>query len=269
MASFYINETQLGTNSSCNWCGGKGARKVFIDQRKIIRLGKMMQTQVEEHLCSVFPKDDGLFSNYYTEESSYKFCGHVLKITQNFSASLGVAALVWDAGLALCQYFEKQKMSFCGRKVIELGAGTGIVGILAVLLGGDVTITDLPQALKQIENNVLANIPSSCAHRSRVRALSWGSNHSHFPTDYDFVLGSDIVYLPETYTSLIHTLRHLSAQRATIYLSSKMRREHATVSFYEEILPQHFQCQLLHRNEEKNINLYKITKKEPKVREQE
>ncbi|GCC19874.1 hypothetical protein chiPu_0021185 [Chiloscyllium punctatum] len=137
------------------------------------------------------------------------------------------------------------------------------------LSGGDVTITDLPQALKQIENNVLANIPSSCAHRSRVRALSWGSNHSHFPTDYDFVLGSDIVYLPETYTSLIHTLRHLSAQRATIYLSSKMRREHATVSFYEEILPQHFQCQLLHRNEEKNINLYKITKKEPKVREQE
>ncbi|XP_048474771.1 EEF1A lysine methyltransferase 3 [Rhincodon typus] len=221
----------------------------------------MMQTQVEEYLSCVFPKDDGLFSEYYTEESSYKFCGHVLKITQNFSASLGVAAPVWDAGLALCQYFEDQKMSFCGRKVIELGAGTGIVGILAVLLGGDVTITDLPQALKQIENNVLANIPSSCAHRCQVCALSWGNNHSHFPTDYDFVLGSDIVYLPETYASLIHTLQHLSAQRATIYLSSKMRREHATVFFYEEILPQHFQCQLLYRNEEKNINLYKITKK--------
>ncbi|XP_041036237.1 EEF1A lysine methyltransferase 3-like [Carcharodon carcharias] len=228
----------------------------------------MMQTHMEEHLCGVFPKDDGLFSDYYTEESSYEFCGHVLKITQNFSADLGVAAPVWDSALALCRYFEEQKMSFWERKVIELGAGTGIVGILAVLLGGDVTITDLPHALKQIENNVLANVPSSWAHRCQVRALSWGRNHSRFPTDYNFVLGSDIVYLPETYASLVQTLRHLSAQRATIYLSSKMRREHATASFYEEILPRHFQCQLLYRNEEQNINLYKVTKKEPSAREQ-
>ncbi|XP_067880588.1 EEF1A lysine methyltransferase 3-like [Heterodontus francisci] len=228
----------------------------------------MMQSQVEEHLCSVFPVDDGLFSDYYTEESSYEFCGHVLKITQNFSADLGVAAAVWDAGLALCQYFEEQKMSFCGRKVIELGAGTGIVGILAVLLGGDVTITDLPHTLKQIENNVSANIPSSWAHRSQVCALSWGCDHSRFPIDYDIVLGSDIVYLPETYASLVQTLQHLSAQRGTIYLSSKMRREHETVSFYEKILPQHFQCQLVHRNEEQNINLYKMTKKEPSAGQQ-
>ncbi|XP_067832588.1 EEF1A lysine methyltransferase 3-like [Heptranchias perlo] len=222
----------------------------------------MMQAKVEEHLCSVFPKDDSLFSDYYTEECSYKFCGHVLKITQNFSADLGVAAPVWDASLALCQYFEEQKTSFCGRKVIELGAGTGIVGILAVLLGGEVTITDLPHALKQIESNVSANVPTSWAHRSQVRALSWGCDHTRFPTDYDFVLGSDIVYLPETYSSLIQTLRHLGGRSATIYLSSKMRMEHETISFYEEILPQHFKCQLLYRNEEQNINLYKVTKKD-------
>uniref|UniRef100_UPI00398F3998 elongation factor Ts, mitochondrial isoform X7 n=1 Tax=Pristiophorus japonicus TaxID=55135 RepID=UPI00398F3998 len=221
----------------------------------------MMQTQVEEHLWSVFPMDDGLFSDYYTEESSYEFCGHVLKITQIFSADLGVAAPVWDAGLALCQYFEEQKTSFCGKKVIELGAGTGIVGILAVLLGGDVTITDLPCALKQIKNNISANVPSSCAHRSQVCALSWGRDHGRFPTDYDFVLGTDIVYLPETYSSLVQTLQHLAAHRATIYLASKMRREHETLLFYEEILPRHFQCQLLCRNEEQNINLYKVTKK--------
>ncbi|GCB65546.1 EEF1A lysine methyltransferase 3-like [Scyliorhinus torazame] len=221
----------------------------------------MMQPQVDEHLCSVFPNEVGLFSDYYTEESSYQFCGHVLKITQNFSADLGVAAPVWDSALALCQYFEEQKVSFCERKVIELGAGTGIVGILAVLLGGDVTITDLPHALKQIENNVLANVPSSWAHRCQVRALSWGRNHRHFPSDYSIVLGSDIVYLPETFSSLVQTLQHLSAERATIYLSSKMRSEHATDYFYKEILPLHFQCQLLSRNEEQNINLYKVTKK--------
>ncbi|XP_067880595.1 EEF1A lysine methyltransferase 3-like isoform X3 [Heterodontus francisci] len=137
-----------------------------------------------------------------------------------------------------------------------------------VPIGGDVTITDLPHTLKQIENNVSANIPSSWAHRSQVCALSWGCDHSRFPIDYDIVLGSDIVYLPETYASLVQTLQHLSAQRGTIYLSSKMRREHETVSFYEKILPQHFQCQLVHRNEEQNINLYKMTKKEPSAGQQ-
>ncbi|XP_051865699.1 EEF1A lysine methyltransferase 3-like isoform X2 [Pristis pectinata] len=164
--------------------------------------------------------------------------------------------------LALCRYFAEQKISFRRRKVIELGAGTGIVGILAVLLGGDVTFTDLPRALKEIESNISVNVPSSCIHCSRVRALSWGHNHTWFPGDYDFVLGSDIVYLPEIYPLPVRTLRHLSAQSATVYLSSKMRREHRTISFYEEILPQHFQCRLLHRNEEQNINLYKATQQE-------
>lgn len=37
--------------------------------------------------------------------------------------------------LALCQYFEEQQLDFQGKQVIELGAGTGIVGILATLLG--------------------------------------------------------------------------------------------------------------------------------------
>lgn len=35
--------------------------------------------------------------------------------------------------LSLCNYFENQKVDFRDKKVIELGAGTGIVGILAAL----------------------------------------------------------------------------------------------------------------------------------------
>uniref|UniRef100_A0A2K5S7M9 EEF1A lysine methyltransferase 3 n=1 Tax=Cebus imitator TaxID=2715852 RepID=A0A2K5S7M9_CEBIM len=35
--------------------------------------------------------------------------------------------------LSLCNYFESQNVDFRGKKVIELGAGTGIVGILAAL----------------------------------------------------------------------------------------------------------------------------------------
>ncbi|XP_062059317.1 EEF1A lysine methyltransferase 3 isoform X3 [Lepus europaeus] len=82
---------------------------------------------------SVFPRELGLFADSYTERSRFCFCGHALSITQNFGSRLGVAARVWDAALSLCNYFEKQNVDFRGKKVIELGAGTGIVGILAAL----------------------------------------------------------------------------------------------------------------------------------------
>uniref|UniRef100_A0A8C9LU47 Elongation factor Ts, mitochondrial n=3 Tax=Colobinae TaxID=9569 RepID=A0A8C9LU47_9PRIM len=84
---------------------------------------------------SVFPREVGLFADSYSEKSQFCFCGHVLTITQNFGSRLGVAARVWDAALSLCNYFESQNVDFRGKKVIELGAGTGIVGILAALQG--------------------------------------------------------------------------------------------------------------------------------------
>ncbi|XP_029450794.1 EEF1A lysine methyltransferase 3 [Rhinatrema bivittatum] len=209
----------------------------------------------------VFPRDErALFSDTYTEESRYQFCGRELTISQTFGARLGVAAPVWEAALTLCGYFEAEKMNFSGKKVIELGAGTGIVGILAVLLGGNVTITDLPHALKQIQENVLSNVPYHYPAQPRVCALAWGQDQDSFPTDYDFILGADIVYLKETYPLLIRTLRHLCGSQCTIYLSSKMRQEHGTVSFYEEILPQHFLSELVYRNDSENVNIYRVTR---------
>ncbi|XP_043744618.1 EEF1A lysine methyltransferase 3 isoform X1 [Cervus elaphus] len=84
---------------------------------------------------SVFPREVGLFADCYSEKSRFCFCGHVLNITENFGSRLGVAARVWDAALSLCSYFESHNVDFRGKKVIELGAGTGIVGILAALQG--------------------------------------------------------------------------------------------------------------------------------------
>ncbi|XP_031796918.1 EEF1A lysine methyltransferase 3 isoform X2 [Sarcophilus harrisii] len=159
--------------------------------------------------------------------------------------------------LSLCSYFEKKNLDFRGKKVIELGAGTGIVGILAALQGGDVTITDLPLALEQIQGNVQANVP--VGGRAQVRPLAWGLDQGVFPEDYDLVLGADIVYLEQTFPLLLGTLRHLCGPNGTIYLASKMREEHRTGSFFHDMLPQHFQLELAQRDEEENINIYRAT----------
>ncbi|XP_075055431.1 EEF1A lysine methyltransferase 3 [Mixophyes fleayi] len=217
-----------------------------------------MHCEETSALMEVLPRDSGsLFSDTYTEENRYEFCGQELRITQHYGASLGVAAQVWDAALHLCEYFEEQKLNFKGKKIIELGAGTGIVGILVSLLGGHVTLTDLPQILPQIKKNVSANVPSD--HLLNVSALSWGLDQELFPQDYDFVVGADIVYLKETYDLLLHTLQHLCGPRTTIFLSSKMRQEHGTLDFFQDILPQHFNLELVKRNVEKDLNLYRVT----------
>lgn len=45
----------------------------------------------------MLPVDDGLFADTFSDDSVYKFIGQELKISQVFSANLGVAAPVWDA----------------------------------------------------------------------------------------------------------------------------------------------------------------------------
>uniref|UniRef100_A0A8B9QHX9 EEF1A lysine methyltransferase 3 n=1 Tax=Apteryx owenii TaxID=8824 RepID=A0A8B9QHX9_APTOW len=129
----------------------------------------------------------------------------------------------------------------------------------AARAGGDVTITDLPVALEQIRENVRRNVPATLAPQPRVRALSWGLDHGAFPSGYDVVLGADIVYLRETFPLLLGTLRHLCGPRSVAYLASKMRQEHGAGLFFDTLLPLHFLAELVHRDEEQNINIYRVT----------
>ncbi|XP_051869542.1 EEF1A lysine methyltransferase 3-like [Pristis pectinata] len=192
--------------------------------------------------------------------NNFDFCGFSLKIARMMDPRLGISSYIWDAGISLCQYFEKEDVTFTGKKVIELGSGTGIVGILAALLGGHVTITDKPDTLKQINSNISINVPFACRHRLKVRPLTWGEDQTKFPTDYDFILGSDIVYSSVCYPALLETLRYLCNQGTTIYLSSELRTGNGSIPFHDVILPDYFNCEVVTRLEPKCIAVYKLTK---------
>ncbi|XP_074989721.1 LOW QUALITY PROTEIN: EEF1A lysine methyltransferase 3 [Calonectris borealis] len=208
-------------------------------------------------LRSVFPRDPALFADAFPVERRYRLCGRVLRIAQHHGPRLGLAASVWEAALSLCRFLEEQRFDFRGRRVIELGAGTGIVGILAALLGGDVTITDQPAALEQIRENVRLNFPA--APRPRVRALVWGQDEGSFPREYEVILGSDIVYHPPSFPPLLGTLRHLCGPRSLALLCAKMRGEGGARRFFRQMLPPYFRIQLLRREPEEEIEIYRVT----------
>ncbi|XP_041035214.1 EEF1A lysine methyltransferase 3-like [Carcharodon carcharias] len=214
-----------------------------------------MTTQPKSNGTHVLPEDKDLITQH-----GYKACGFVLNIGLYSFTEIGFGSIVWDAALALLQYFEEQKMSFVQKKVIELGSGTGILGILTVLLGGDVTITDKPEVLKQMEWNVAVNIPSSCRSRIKVRALSWGYDHTSFPSDYDYILCADIMYDSESFPLILKTLLHLSNENTIIYFASTMSIGHGLINSGYKFLSQHFNSKLVYRNEAKDVRVYKMTK---------
>nr|XP_033801002.1 protein N-lysine methyltransferase METTL21A isoform X2 [Geotrypetes seraphini] len=156
---------------------------------------------------------------FHQSLASFSFASHSIHIKQNWK-QLGVAAVA----VVLCTYLEMGAVNLQGRSVIELGAGTGLVGIVAALLGAHVTITDRQVALEFLESNIQANLPTTLQHKVVVKELTWGHNLGNFSPDaFDLIVGSDIIYLEETFLDLLQTLEHLSLEQTLILLSCRIR----------------------------------------------
>lgn len=79
-------------------------------------------------------------NNYFTRDVE-KNDGSVLKIKQCFKGDVG--CVVWDAAIVLSKYLETKPLydpcsgvnMWASKNILELGAGTGVVGLMAASLG--------------------------------------------------------------------------------------------------------------------------------------
>eukprot|EP00635_Sarcinochrysidales_sp_CCMP3193_P006076 CAMPEP_0118908232 /NCGR_PEP_ID=MMETSP1166-20130328/11336_1 /TAXON_ID=1104430 /ORGANISM="Chrysoreinhardia sp, Strain CCMP3193" /LENGTH=233 /DNA_ID=CAMNT_0006847619 /DNA_START=77 /DNA_END=779 /DNA_ORIENTATION=+ len=80
----------------------------------------------------------------------------------------GTSSSVWDAGVVLAKFLEREPPA--GLDVVELGCGTGFVGLCAETLGARrVTLTDLPSCLALAKRN---------CPRCHVMPLPWGTTEN-------------------------------------------------------------------------------------------
>ncbi|XP_047311819.1 protein-lysine methyltransferase METTL21C [Impatiens glandulifera] len=99
-------------------------------------------------------------------------------------------------------------------RILELGSGTGLAGIaMAAVLKADVTVTELPHVIENLQYNVEANSEMVTKHGGSIvaAALAWGEI-DHMETvgrDFDLIIASDVVYHNHLYDPLIQTLRYL------------------------------------------------------------
>ncbi|XP_074047612.1 protein N-lysine methyltransferase METTL21A [Macrotis lagotis] len=194
--------------------------------------------------------------------ATYTFVNHQIQIKQDWK-ELGVAAVVWDAAVVLCTYLEMGAFNLQGCSAIELGAGTGLVGIVAALLGAHVTITDRKIALEFLKSNVQANLPLDIQPKAVVKELTWGQNLGNFSSEkFDLILGADIIYLEETFVDLLQTLEYLCTDHSIILLSCRIRYERD--QNFLKMLGKHFTVLKVHYDPEKDVYIYKAHRRSHK-----
>ncbi len=99
----------------------------------------------------------------------------------------GVA--LWPAAIALAHEVASRGDAFRGRRVLELGAGTGLPGIVAASFGGQVVQTDRHElALSMCRRNGELNGAQTIDYRL-ADWTTWSD-----ATHYEWILGSDILY---------------------------------------------------------------------------
>lgn len=96
---------------------------------------------------------------------------------------------LWPSAIALSLEISTRADAFAGRSVLELGAGTGLPGIVAATLGGRVLQTDRDELAMQLcERNGGRNGAANLSYRL-ADWTAWEVNEA-----FDWILGADILY---------------------------------------------------------------------------
>lgn len=124
--------------------------------------------------------------------------------------------VLWPAAIALAH--EVAARALAGRHILELGAGTGLPGLVAASLGARVVQTDRQQlALHVCRQNAARNGVTSIDHRT-ADWTAWTDTDR-----YDLILGSDILYAESLHPHLARIFDANLAPGGTVLLSDPFR----------------------------------------------
>lgn len=177
---------------------------------------------------------------------------------------------LWNSGLQLAEFIEGDgDWDVRGKKVLELGAGTGLSGIVAARAGAqEVIITDYPapEVLANIKTNVTKNVPTakpttetgaptSCS----VHGHEWGelSESDSFVQEhkgsFDIILVADCLWMPWQHENLMKSISWFLKPTGKAWVVAGFHTGRAKMSnfFIAETLASH------------NLEIESITERDP------
>jgi len=132
-------------------------------------------------------------------------------------ARLPFGVMLWPSAIALAH--EVASRPFAGKRVLELGAGTGLPGIVAASLGAQVVETDRQRLVLHVcRTNAERNGLTTLEHRE-ADFTAWDDRSA-----YDCILGSDILYADGLHPHLRAIFEGNLAEGGTILLADPFRK---------------------------------------------
>ena len=152
-----------------------------------------------------------------------------MDVVRDEAAQLGVTAdrelypfglMIWESAVVLADVMDERGQQLHGRKILELGCGVGLPGLVAQQQGAHVVQTD---------HDALAL--ALCRHNAALNRITgveqfvgdW-QDWTHAQR-YDLVIGADIIYDTADYEVLEKVFRNTVAPRGEILLTDPMRQQ--------------------------------------------
>lgn len=133
---------------------------------------------------------------------------------------LPYGAMLWPSSIALAHDLFARSEQLADKRVLELGAGTGLPGIVAESLGASVLQVDRNQVALHL---CRMNAQRNANQRVQVREEDWESFHSE--TAFDFIIGADVLYAASLHERLRAICEANLAPRGTVLFADPLRAE--------------------------------------------
>mmetsp|Transcript_3248 Transcript_3248/g.8141 ORF Transcript_3248/g.8141 Transcript_3248/m.8141 type:complete len:307 (-) Transcript_3248:82-1002(-) len=240
-----FNECDAGLLASCK-APGDGARhfKQISESDDFVIFERNVGGMLHRFRSKFIAKGTEMVPKQYTEILCPEHFGDK-GLVFPLNKELGEAGCMFQSALVLGNFMSDRSCVLSTymtgeRRIVELGCGTGLLGIIIAQMGQKIMLTDLRHVLPQIEENVRVNLEGEAAERVEVAAMAWGNEDDEKTSGrFDLILCSDLVYKEETKEALVHTLVALSTPDSLVAMAFERRRKTVEDSFMQ-LAAEHF-----------------------------
>lgn len=203
--------------------------------------------------------------------SKFEYRGDVeVSLVEDFENDSANGTRLWEAGMLLSRYVEaKMRDKMRGRRVLELGAGTGLLGLYLACIKADVLMVDYNDlVVKLLRENVKENKSSA-----KVAKFDWCDEVAVQELvkgkPFDYIMGADCVYTLDATQGLVKCLLALCSANPTtlIFMSIETRDDAVTKFFVDQMEAANFEVTITSQKgvdaqyQHEDVHLYRCQRK--------